>query len=68
MQAIPLDISKPLMGLDIFGVVRINIVSSTVLVLMRAGGLAVHFVPFGAETMVLFLNDTSYEILASLTH
>jgi hypothetical protein len=68
MQAIPLNISKPLMSLDIFGIVRIDIATSTILVLMRGRGLAVRFVPFGAKTVVLFLNNTSYKVLASFTH
>jgi hypothetical protein len=37
------------------------------LVLVRGGGLTVHFVPSRAETMVFLLNDASYEVLASLT-
>ena len=67
MQPVPLYVSKPLMSLDIFGIIRIYIATSMVLVLVRGGGLTVHFVPSRAETMVFFLNDASYEVLASLT-
>lgn len=66
MQAVPLYISEPLMTLDIFGIVRINIATGIVLVLMSAGGLIVYFVSFGAKTMIFLLDDTSDEVLASL--
>lgn len=67
MQPVPLYVSKPLMSLDIFGIICKYIATSMVLVLVRGGGLKVHFVPSRAEPMVFFLNDASYEVLASLT-
>lgn len=66
MQAVPLHISEPLMTLDIFGIIRINIATSIVLALMSAGELIVYFVSFGAKTMIFLLDDISDEVLASL--
>jgi hypothetical protein len=67
MQPVPLYVSKPLMSLDIFGIIRIYIAACMVLVLVRGRGLAIRSVSSGTETMVFFLNDASYKVLASLT-
>ncbi len=67
MQAVPLNVSKPLMSLDIFGIVWINIAASMILGLMLPRRLIVRFVPSGTQALILFLNDASNKILAPLT-
>jgi uncharacterized protein YjeT (DUF2065 family) len=54
------------MTLDIFRIVRIYMATGKVLVLMRAGGLVVYFIPSRAKTMIFLLNNISDEVLASL--
>jgi hypothetical protein len=69
VQTVPVDIFEPLMGLDIFRIVWKNIPTGMVFVLtVGGGGLVLEFVALATETVVLFLDDATNEILTSLAH
>ena len=68
MQTIPLNVAEPLMRFDVFGIVGIHVATGVVLVAMRASGLIFGLVAFRAEPLTLLLNNTSYEVLASLAN
>lgn len=66
MHTIPLNISEPLVCLDIFCIIWVDIATSKILVWDACNRLLLQPVSLGAEPVVLVSDDASHQILTSL--
>jgi hypothetical protein len=68
MNVIPWDIPKPLMSLDIFCIVGVHAEACVILITSGRRGMVFASITFRAQSMLLLLNYTANEILASSAH
>ena len=67
VQTVPLNVAKPFMSFDIFGIIWKYVAASIVLMLTGRWSLILQFVPSGAEPAVFLLDDAPDKVLAPLT-
>lgn len=67
MYAIPLNISEPLMGFNLFSIIRVYTTTCMVLVATGTGCMIFTLIASGAKPVILLLDYASDEILTSPT-